>query len=396
MGKKKSKRKLAALRAPLLQQKSKKSKKQRLQSKLSKKPVVDNVLTTTTTTVSTFATAPTAPTSSNVISSNSFSHPPKVGIADVVQELRRSGQHVLPYPSQAQSLHICQRVGGKCKTKHVNNFVLALRQKKRKKRGLQPAFFYLILHKPRGYNSMRNNPAAKHPPRYPSSYTLFPDSTPAVPHVGRLDVDTEGLLMFTDDGKLLEALINDRDSVRAKAYTAKYSKAKGSKTKPKHREKVVKEYLVQVSIDNKNKPGAARAIDESVLEKMRAPLAYEDGMVMTRRADVTDATEEARQPNERLSTLLGDTNTDGKTHEGDDTKWLRIRIDQGKNRQIRRLCARENLLVHRLVRVAMGPIQITALPVGCLRSLTADEVASCYSKALPGEKIPEMLVPPLE
>ena len=281
-----------------------------------------------------------------------------------------------------------------------------MRQKKRRKRGLKPGYFYLLLHKPTGYTSMRNNPNIQ-TPRHPSCYDLFLHSnSPAVPHVGRLDVDTEGLLLFTDDGKLLEGLINDRNSLRAQEYNAKYGKSQNKTgTSSSSRIKVIKEYLVQVSLQLPLS-GTNAHIDTEVLEKMRLPLEYENGSI-TRPANVTDVTEEATFSNNRLYQILEQTNGNRQDYKKEEKKmgvgvgvddgnesekkWLRVRIDQGKNRQVRRLCARENLIVHRLVRVAVGPVHMGMLPCGSIRSLTGEELTACYSMALPGVRIPEML-----
>lgn len=62
-----------------------------------------------------------------------------------------------------------------------------------------------------------------------------------------------------------------------------------------------------------------------------------------------------------------------KLRSGEKTCWLEITLDQGKNRQIRRMLAALNLEVLRLVRVAIGPLQLGTLPKGEYRSLTSEE-----------------------
>ena len=59
-----------------------------------------------------------------------------------------------------------------------------------------------------------------------------------------------------------------------------------------------------------------------------------------------------------------------------DRAVLEITIHQGKNRQIRRMCAMEGLRVHRLVRLAEGPLTLGDLPPGKWRYLTAEELAA--------------------
>lgn len=62
-----------------------------------------------------------------------------------------------------------------------------------------------------------------------------------------------------------------------------------------------------------------------------------------------------------------------KLRSGEKTCWLEITLDEGKNRQIRRMLAALNLEVLRLVRVAIGPLQLGTLPKGEYRSLTSEE-----------------------
>ena len=61
---------------------------------------------------------------------------------------------------------------------------------------------------------------------------------------------------------------------------------------------------------------------------------------------------------------------------GGKTAWLEIVLDEGRNRQIRRLLAARDIAVLRLVRVAIGSLQLGQLAKGQWRELTADEVAA--------------------
>ncbi len=56
-----------------------------------------------------------------------------------------------------------------------------------------------------------------------------------------------------------------------------------------------------------------------------------------------------------------------------------MQISDGRNRQVRLLCARAGLVVLRLVRVALGPLLLGALPAGQCRALSAEELALCYA-----------------
>jgi len=61
---------------------------------------------------------------------------------------------------------------------------------------------------------------------------------------------------------------------------------------------------------------------------------------------------------------------------GSRNSWLEIVLDEGRNRHIRRMLAAAGIEVLRLVRVAVGPLQMGKLPKGCTRQLTAEEVRS--------------------
>ena len=66
---------------------------------------------------------------------------------------------------------------------------------------------------------------------------------------------------------------------------------------------------------------------------------------------------------------------------GNRNAWLEISLDEGRNRQIRRLLSALEVSVLRLVRVAIGELQLGALPKGQWRKLTGSEIASLTSRA---------------
>jgi len=66
---------------------------------------------------------------------------------------------------------------------------------------------------------------------------------------------------------------------------------------------------------------------------------------------------------------------------GDKNSWLEVTLDEGKNRQIRRLLEAEKIAVLRLVRVSIGPLELGDLKKGSTRPLTAEE-KSAIDKAL--------------
>lgn len=146
-----------------------------------------------------------------------------------------------------------------------------------------------------------------------SDFLDVPDVYPA----GRLDRDSEGLLLLTDDGKL-QSRISD----------------------PKH--KMPKTYLVQVEGD------AA----EEALHKLRKGVALKDGM--TRPAEVERVEEPKlwpRDPPIRVRKTVPDC-------------WLKITIGEGKNRQVRRMTAAVGFPTLRLVRWQIGDWQLHGLKPG--------------------------------
>ncbi|GAB3679603.1 pseudouridine synthase [Salinisphaera aquimarina] len=145
---------------------------------------------------------------------------------------------------------------------------------------------------------------------------------PGVYPAGRLDRDSEGLLLLTNDGGL-QARITD----------------------PKH--KLAKTYWVQVD----GEPG------ERQLEQLRAGPTLKDGP--TRPADIEVIAEPAlwlRNPPVRYRKSVP-------------TTWLAITIREGRNRQVRRMTAAVGLPTLRLVRVAIGDWELGALQPGEWREL---------------------------
>lgn len=160
---------------------------------------------------------------------------------------------------------------------------------------------YLMLNKPRGYVTTLSDEKGRK-----TAAELVADCGARVWPVGRLDLDSEGLLLFTDDGSLTNRLLH-----------------------PAH--EVEKEYLVWVQGDT-----------AAALPRLRRPMRL-DGQ---------------------------DLRADRVERQGD---ALRVILHQGKNRQIRRMCAAVGLTVTRLKRVREGPLRLGDLPVGKWRHLTQAE-----------------------
>jgi 23S rRNA pseudouridine2605 synthase len=165
---------------------------------------------------------------------------------------------------------------------------------------------YWLLNKPAGYVSTVHDPQGR-----PTVLDLLNQEQRLYP-VGRLDQDSEGLLLLTDDGDLTQRL-----------------------THPSYEHE--KEY--QVLVEGR--------LAQKALQRLRAGVELEDGLTCP--ADVTVMRTEA-----------------GGT-------WLRFVIHEGRKRQLRRMCEAVGHPVRRLIRVRMGPLTLGDLRPGQCRSLTARE-----------------------
>jgi 23S rRNA pseudouridine2605 synthase len=169
---------------------------------------------------------------------------------------------------------------------------------------------YWLVNKPRGYLCTNHDPA-----RRPLAIDLVPKVSQRVYTVGRLDEDSEGLLLLTNDGELANRLTHPRFGVE-------------------------KTYLVQV---------AGQPSSEDIGKLLRG-VWLSDGHVRARRV-------------KRLQ------------RQGEST-WLEIVLNEGKNREIRRMLARLGHKVMRLRRVAIGPVHLGHLGSGKARRLGQKEVAA--------------------
>lgn len=171
----------------------------------------------------------------------------------------------------------------------------------------QADYVYLMLNKPRGVVTTLNDEKGRQ-----NAAQLVADCGCRVWPIGRLDMDSEGLLLFTNDG----------------AFSQGVSHPKGE---------VDKCYHVWVS---------GYTPEKAVLLERRVTL---DGYTIS-------------EPLIRLVKAEGD------------LARIQVTIHEGRNRQVRRMCAMAGLNVHRLVRVAEGPISLGDLPSGTWRYLTETEI----------------------
>jgi len=170
--------------------------------------------------------------------------------------------------------------------------------------GTKPGLVHYLLNKPAGVVT-----TAKDTHGRPTVVELVPDE-PRVFPVGRLDADTEGLLLLTNDGELANRI-----------------------THPRHG--IDKEYLATVD-GGEVRPGSLR--------RLRDGIELEDGIT---------APAKVSQPSPGV---------------------LRITIHEGRNRQVRRMCEAIGHPVTRLVRTRIGPLQDRRLAPGAWRPLTDAEV----------------------
>ncbi len=167
---------------------------------------------------------------------------------------------------------------------------------------------YWLLNKPRGYLCTNHDPA-----RRPLALDLVPHISQRVYTVGRLDEDSEGLLLLTNDGDLAYRLMHPRFGVE-------------------------KTYLVLV----------AGSPSKEDMQQLLKGVWLSEGHVRARRV-------------KRLKM------------QGEST-WLRIVLSEGKNREIRRMLARLGHKVLRLKRTALGPVELGRLASGKARRLTGPEL----------------------
>ena len=171
----------------------------------------------------------------------------------------------------------------------------------------QQQFVYLMLNKPRGYVTTLSDEKGRK-----NTAQLVADCGVRVYPVGRLDMDSEGLLLFTNDGEFANRLMH-----------------------PKH--EVKKTYDVWVT-----------GYSSGAEERLKMPIEL-DGYLI-------------KAP---LVKLLGTEN---------DKARLRVTIHEGRNRQVRRMCDAAGMQVTRLKRIREGNLSLGELPLGEWRYLTAYEV----------------------
>ncbi|TPW29217.1 rRNA pseudouridine synthase [Martelella alba] len=170
---------------------------------------------------------------------------------------------------------------------------------------------YLMLNKPRGLVTTRHDPEGRE-----TVYACLTDYAGThISPVGRLDKASEGLLLFTNDTVLAQALLDPETHV-------------------------AKIYHVQVDC----------VADDALVEKLVAGITH-DGEFLTAAA---------------VRILRG----------GEKNSWLSITLEEGRNRQIRRMLEALGIACLRLLRVAIGDITLGDLEKGAVRPLSEAEIAT--------------------
>jgi 23S rRNA pseudouridine2605 synthase len=179
---------------------------------------------------------------------------------------------------------------------------------------------YLVMNKPVGLLTTSRDPWGR-----PTVLEMAPRLGRLFP-AGRLDADSEGLLLLTDDGELANRLMHPRYGCE-------------------------KEYRALVD----------GTPDQQALERLRGGIQLSDGRTAPAHVEVAEAAGGGRQ-------------------------WIRVTLHEGRKRQVRRMLAAVGLSVKRLQRVRIGPLELGRLPVGQSRPLSGAEVAGLKAVGAPQER----------
>jgi 23S rRNA pseudouridine2605 synthase len=193
--------------------------------------------------------------------------------------------------------------------------------------GAAAQFAYLLLHKPAGVTSTVRDRHAERTVLDLLPTSLVPAGARLYP-VGRLDQDSEGLLVLTNDGAWSERLLHPRYGVE-------------------------REYAL----------GLRTPLAREQLDALRAGIELDEGLAtLSRLRSIEDA------DLQRFVPLLDP--------EPPPLAWYRATLTQGWKRQLRRMFAAAGMPVERLVRIRIGPVRIDGLRSGRVRPLKAPEIRS--------------------
>ncbi|GAB3206011.1 pseudouridine synthase [Marinactinospora thermotolerans] len=178
-----------------------------------------------------------------------------------------------------------------------------------------PDLLYYALNKPRGVVSTMSDPEGR-----PTLADYAGQTEERLFHVGRLDTETEGLILLTNDGELANRL-----------------------THPRY--KVIKTYIAKV-------PGP---VPREVIRQVRAGVELEDGFVEVDSFRVVD--------------------------DAEPKALVEIRLHEGRKHIVRRLLDAVGHPVSDLARTQVGPVGLNTLKPGTMRALTPKEISELYTAA---------------
>ena len=214
----------------------------------------------------------------------------------------------------------------------------------------------ILLHKPMGYVSGQaedgHQPAVtliqarNHWKGDPSRIRFTPQQLRGLAPAGRLDIDSTGLLVLTQDGRVARQLIGEDAGLE-------------------------KEYLVRVAYTGHENSAAASAASATYGGKTRPLSAIGEN-------DRVSTNVQAVFPAAQLERLRHGLSLDGKPLKPARVEWqnpeqLRFVLTEGKKRQIRRMCEQVGLKVVGLKRIRMGRVTLGQLPAGQWRYLAPHE-----------------------
>ncbi len=178
-----------------------------------------------------------------------------------------------------------------------------------------PEIRWVAFHKPTGVLCTRGDPHGG-----TTVYDVLPDEMSGLWYVGRLDRETEGLLLMTNEGKVSHGLLHPSREVE-------------------------REYAVLV-----------RGVPtRETLDRLMRGVSLEDGPARAKHAELLDADAEGA--------------------------WVKLVLAEGRKREVRRLLGTVGHPVERLVRVRFGPIELGDLALGAWRTLSEDERRSLVERS---------------
>lgn len=185
-------------------------------------------------------------------------------------------------------------------------------------------------HKPAGLITSHNDPAGR-----PTVFDALPSGLPRVISVGRLDLNTEGLLLLTNDGELSRAL-EMPDTALVRHYRAR----------------------------------ARGRITQEQLDKLKTGCTIDGVHYGPMEATIDKAKEK------------------GEGEKSSANLWISVSITEGKNREVRKVLESVGLTVNRLIRLAYGPFQLGTLPVGAVEEIGPRVIREMLADHIRPENLP--------